>query len=487
MNTCCPCPTAERTTEPAPLPLTKLHQELPAWTVRLQADLTQSVRASGENVGHLEERLGQRVRELARLALEEAAQAKADATPLRCPECGQPLSRKKGGAARTFESRFGEVTVRRTRAWCRQCHRWRYPADAALGLADTAGYSPGVQEIAALGVSKLPVAEASAVIERLAGVKLPRATLDREARRQGQRAEAERTHLDAQMQTGQGRAQLARELQMELPLEPFTLVLELDAWNIRERTDWGQSAELRATGTEPARWHWVYGGTCFRLSQRAQTASGRPVILSRGYVMTRGGIDALREQIFAEASRHGLGQAAQVLVIADGAVWIWNLVDDRFPQARQRLDLFHAKQHLWAVAEALHGAGTPAAQEWIKPLLTQLEAGQAPRLIEDLRMALAGLEAEPAAAARLHLEREIGYFETNHQRLDYAAGKQRGEPVGSGAMESTCRQYQCRFKRPGQFWTQAGDESLMCLETFWRNGRWKHLFPHVGNFDPSRN
>jgi hypothetical protein len=145
------------------------------------------------------------------------------------------------------------------------------------------------------------------------------------------------------------------------------------------------------------------------------------VILSRGYVMTRGGIDALREQLYAEASRHGLGQAAHVLVVADGAVWIWNLVTDRFPQARQRL------------------------------------------------------------------EREINYFENNNQRLGYAEGKQRGEPVGSGAMESTCRQYQCRFKRPGQFWTQTGDEALMCLETFWRNDRWNLLFPHIGIFTPSRN
>jgi hypothetical protein len=462
-------------------------RERPGWLDRLQAGLNESVRASGENLGHLEEQSGQRTREVARLALEEAAQAKADATPLRCACCGEPLRQAKAGATRTFERRFGSITIRRTRAWCRRYRRWRYPADAVLGLEDTAGYSPGVQEIAALAVSKLPVAEASAVGERLAGVKLPRSTLDREARRQGERAQTERTALDQQMHTAEGRTPQVGALQLELPLEPFTLVIELDAWNVRARPDWGRSAQLRAAGTEPARWHWVYGGTCFRLSQRAQTASGRPVILSRGYVMTRGGLAALREPIWAEASRHGLGQAADVLVVADGAVWIWNLVDDRFPQARQRLDLFPAKQHLWAVAEALHGTGTARAQDWIQPLLAQLEADQAPRLSENLREALAGLQAEPATTVRFPLEREINYFENNRQRLGYAEGKQRSEPVGSGAMESTCRQYQCRFKRPGQFWTQVGDEALMCLETFWRNGRWKHLFPHVGNFDPSKN
>ncbi len=59
----------------------------------------------------------------------------------------------------------------------------------ALGLEETAGYSPGVQEMAALLASKMPVEEASVVLERLTGVKLPRATLDREARRLGQRAQ----------------------------------------------------------------------------------------------------------------------------------------------------------------------------------------------------------------------------------------------------------------------------------------------------------
>src|SRR5262245_42897301 len=94
-------------------------------------------------------------------------------------------------------------------------HGWRIAVGAGNG---------------SLTVSKMPVKEASAVIERLTGVKLPPATLDREARRQGQRADRKRKQLDEQMQTGQG-------LQKMLPgsEKPFTLVIELDTWNIRER------------------------------------------------------------------------------------------------------------------------------------------------------------------------------------------------------------------------------------------------------------
>ena len=61
-----------------------------------------------------------------------------------------------------------------------------------------------------------------------------------------------------------------------------------------------------------------------------------------------------------------------------------------------------------------------------------------------------------------------------------------GQQLGQGTMELTCRQYQARFKRAGQFWTQAGDESFMCLETFRRNDRRHSLFPHARGVVPSR-
>ena len=91
------------------------------------------------------------------------------------------------------------------------------------------------------------------------------------------------------------------------------------------------------------------------------TAGGRPEILSRGYTMTRGGGDALKTQLWAEALRHGLGRASEVLILADGAVWIWNLAGDRFPGARQRVDFYHVSEQLWSVARTLHPDDAAAA------------------------------------------------------------------------------------------------------------------------------
>src|SRR6266566_2965343 len=406
------CNCCIETVPPSDSSFEALSQPVADWKARLTAGLNRSIQASDQTLGHLEEEIARQTRGLECVVAQEVAQKKADEVPPQCPNCKAKLTRLTHGHERTIQTRFGPIRIKRTRGWCRRCRKWRFPADLVLGIEETGSASPSVQEMAALVGSKMPISEASAVIQRLTGVELPRATLDREARRQGQRAQRQR--------------------------------------------------QQRAVGQEPQRWHWVYGGTCFRLNQRVQSASGRQLILSRGTVMTRQGIAGLRDQLYAESLRQGLGQATEVLAIADGAPWIWNLVEDRFENARQRLDLFHAKEHLWAVAHALHPEDQSAARRWVEPLLKKLDSGQAAKLIHSLK----SLARRLRRRKRKLIDKEIGYFEANADRMDYGQGAKRGEPLGSGPMESTCRQYQCRFKRPGQFWSTQGDEGLMCLETF---------------------
>jgi hypothetical protein len=426
----------------------------------------------GQNLGHLEEGLLRPLYEAARLALQQAAQRKADQAVMRCP-LGHKLT-KRVKVKNTVDTRYGPITLTRRLGWCEKCDAWFCPADLLLGIEG--GKSPSIQEAAALLNAKMPAPDAEAVLKRLTGLTLPATTLARVARKAGEKSQIQRQKEDEQ-------ARQPGSVPEWVPEEPFNLVVQIDAWNIRERDDWGRSKEMREQGLKPERWHWVYTGTVFQLGDRVEKEGGRRVILRRGYAATRQGLAALSEQLHAEALRRGLGRAGRVLVVADGAVWIWNIAGDRFQGATQLLDLYHAKEHLWTVANALHGAGTPEARAWIKPLEEQMEASQTTQVIASLEEALKGLEG----ASHEAVEKEAAYFRGQQNRMDYAGAKSRGEPCGSGAIESTCRQYQCRFKRTGQFWTKEGDEALMCLETFWRNGRWEHLFPHAAGFDPRRN
>ena len=88
--------------------------------------------------------------------------------------CGPAIktSATSNSKPRTFGTRFGAITVQRIRGYCKRCRKWRVPADAAPGLEKSAGYSPAVQDMAALLASKMPVEDDSVVREHLTGVKL---------------------------------------------------------------------------------------------------------------------------------------------------------------------------------------------------------------------------------------------------------------------------------------------------------------------------
>ncbi|NLH72967.1 MAG: hypothetical protein GX456_07930 [Verrucomicrobia bacterium] len=377
-----------------------------------------------------------------------------------------------------IEYRLGAMVLKRDYGWCENCARYWHPADNALGIETQAPASPRVQEIAALISIRDPYGQGAKDIERLTGVCLSASALHREAQRQGQRALQLRERDIGLLNSPEGLAQLSAE-SGAAQLQPFTLVIEIDAWNIRERDQWGQSRKLRRKGQEPQRWHWVYTGTVFRLDQRGQTDGARSVVSQRGYVATRQGLESFTQQLYVEAIRRGLFQAQQVLVIADGAVWIWNLATDRFKDAKQRIDLFHVKQHLYQLAYSIYGEGTEEAKQWLKPLLKHLEQHRDGSL--EVLSALEGLRQKLKTMSPFQqeaLDREIGYFRTHQHRMDYKQAKACGEPLGSGAVESTASQYQTRFKRTGQFWTFEGDEALLALVTLYRNQRWHLLFPH---------
>jgi hypothetical protein len=454
-----------------------LQQDIASWQADLQRRLRQLEQHPEQGLGFIEEHIRQASLELQRLLVQKAMQDKANRVEEKCPDCGARLTDKKRRVPRRIDAYCGNVKLLRTHGWCPHCERWHFPADRALGLRQDSTASPLVQEMCALLVSKMPAEQAEALCLRVTGRCLSRSTLAREAQRQGDHA------LEVRQQLVEAPLWIAPSTKLtavpDQPAEPFTLVIQIDAWNVRERDHWGQTEKRRRKNLEIERWHWVYTGTCFRLSHRCRKGRFknklRAIITQRSYVATRGGVQALMQQLYYEARARGLARAQRVLVIADGAVWIWNLFEDRFKDAVQRLDLYHANTYLWAVANELHGKGTPQARQWVKPLLKQIRNDQVAKVITQLEELKPRLAEATAKAA----DQAIEYYQNNQKRMKYKEGRQRKEPVGSGAIESTCRQLQCRMKRCGQFWSTRGDEALLCLEMFWRNERWEMLFPHA--------
>ena len=164
------------------------------------------------------------------------------------------------------------------------------------------------------------------------------------------------------------------------------------------------------------------------------------------------------------ALQGGLEQAQQVVVLGDGAPWIWNLVAEHFAGAVQIVDLYHAKEHVWEVAHAVFGAATAAATAWAMAACSLLEAGQ----IADLVSAIATLPPIPPepGQARSIPERAVDYFTTNAERMRYPVFRAQGMHIGSGIAEAACKTIvSTRAKRSGMRWTPDGLDALLPLRT----------------------
>jgi hypothetical protein len=97
--------------------------------------------------------------------------------------------------------------------------------------------------------------------------------------------------------------------------------------------------------------------------------------VNNSYVGYLGGPVALGQLVWLEAQRRGWEQAAETQVIGDGASWIWNITAHHFYDSLQVVDWYHASQHLHQAAQALHGEGSAATQQWYERHKTKALSG----------------------------------------------------------------------------------------------------------------
>lgn len=195
------------------------------------------------------------------------------------------------------------------------------------------------------------------------------------------------------------------------------------------------------------------------------------------YVARRCKAEDFGKALYTLAVMYGLPQARQVVVVGDGALWIWGLAAEHFAGAVQIVDLWHAREHVWKVARAVFASGSLEAAAWAEHACTLLVKGQ----IEDLVAEIAALPAVPPepAASRSVPEIEMDYFISNAARMRYPAFRAQGMQVGSGIAEAACKTVvSTRAKRSGMRWTPAGLDAVLALRTAVLNATYDDFWEH---------
>ena len=161
----------------------------------------------------------------------------------------------------------------------------------------------------------------------------------------------------------------------------------------------------------------------------------------------------------------------ELVFVADGARWIWELVALNFPQAVQIVDWYHAVAYLTPIAEALY-ADEQEAEAWRQRMTAKLWHSDLDEVIATCQ-ALAEHDRAGEAARKA-----ATYYQNNKQRMDYARFRREGYFIGSGTVESGCKQIATmRLKRSGARWTEEGAVTTAKARAAWLSDEWDEVTP----------
>ena len=176
--------------------------------------------------------------------------------------------------------------------------------------------------------------------------------------------------------------------------------------------------------------------------------------------------DEFFPRIEVEMSRRSAHLAALVLVIlGDGAHWIWDRVSNLAEPGQKVwhiLDFWHACDHLGTIGKVLYGEDSKLFMTSFERWRSLLHKGCVAAVIKELQeLHASGRYREKQC---YDLQGEINYFTTNKQRMDYPLYRHLGLPIGSGVVESACKNVVAkRMKQSGMSWSLDGAKEMLQL------------------------
>jgi len=361
------------------------------------------------------------------------------------PQCGQE-QKFVGHRPRTLATLLGQVTFKRAYYHCKHCGSSCCPYDRSVGLGG-GQESVGLAKAAALVCTLEPFVPAAKVLAELTGQRLGERTVHRIARKAGKVASQQERELALKTAAWSAAPQLVEA-------RPRRLYIAVDGVMVH-RQQWNEAKCV----------------TCY-WDGPAGTAQARRVAR---YAVRFESAEQFQAFVCALARRCGLESAVEVVLIGDGAAWIWEHVGGMLgEQAVCITDWYHVMEHVWSAANALHGQGAPQAAQWAKGHETLLWEGQYQRVLALLEQQRKQTRSLPKHQALKELET---YLQNQGSRLAYDRFRQAGYDIGSGRVESACKHVAAtRMKRSGMVWSDSGAQEMLSLRTAYLNGWWEQVW-----------
>jgi hypothetical protein len=377
---------------------------------------------------------------------------------LRC-SCGAVMD-SRGIKTKSIETILGPITFSRSAYQCSQCLATRYPGDEELDVVKTR-YSPGVRRLVADFAGDVPFKRVSQQLRSGAALTISRKDCERIAEGVG-----EQTARWFDEERDRMRHAEPPPPQAEKTID--TLYVEFDGTGV-PMVPHEVAGRKGKQDDGTAKTREVKLGCAF--TQTAFDDEGRPIRdpASTTFVGAIERAERFGWRIFAEAVRRGLYQAKRVVIITDGAEWIRNIVQTHFPNSTHIIDLYHAREHLVDLCKLLFDRDLKRLNKYKDRWWDDLDEGNVEKIVEEAQSFLPKDQNGMKDARR-----EIGYFETNEERMQYGDYFSQGLFVGSGVIEAGCKSViGQRLKQSGMEWTVRGANAIAALRCVIQSGRFE--------------
>ena len=382
--------------------------------------------------------------------------------------CGGKLKYQRRRAT-TIWSVFGKVVYKRAYYAGCSCQKGRAPVDRRYGI-EPGKVTAGLAHLIALSGIKEAFDEGRKWLKEYLLFEVSENTIRSETQKMG----------ELQRQTDQD---LIKEMQDEKSLQkreqsqqavPEILYGSIDAAKVRiePRNAQEKAVKNRETWRDLKAGCW-YEGEVVPIRQQSvrqkEKAQRESVVLrakNKKYFCDIAESKKFGKLLWATGCAVGADRARLLVFICDGAVWIWNLITHYFPTAIQIVDWYHAADRLKRIAEEAF-SDLEERQVWLKQVTEDLWQGKIELVIEACR---------PLSRKSKWAKQSLTYYRNNIERMRYDQFRAFGLLIGSGIIESGCKQIVTqRLKLPGAQWNLDGAILIAKARAAWMSGNWQNL------------
>ena len=435
--------------------IAKLGQEFGQYVIQLSSELL--VRTSQpKSLSEMERNIRQMLLKLGQFLLSAWLALQENGYPVEtrsCPHCGGQATYQFKRSALLLTI-LGQVEYNRAYYLCAACQQGHYPLDQQLGLRP-GQISAELESLTGMTGAQLPFGQSSQLFEALTLVSVSDHTVAKATQAIGGEVQSQEAEWIAQ-----SRDEVWLQEQQRLALHPQRLYGALDA------------AKVHIRGEKEHPWRDLKVGAWFTTTvEPPQSPDDDWEIHATDINYYCDICEASRfgELLWATGCQRQAQLVQELIFLGDGAEWIWNPVQEHYPEAVQIVDWFHATEYIAPVATAAF-ASEAQQQAWIKQVRTDLWDGDLDAVIAAFdRFTDHHRAAEPATKA-------VTYFTNNRHRLDYPTYRAKGYQIGSGTIESGCKQIVSqRLKVAGAIWDLENGITTAKARAALLSGQWQAI------------